>query len=121
MTNGKKEILTAAGIQADEALERLMGSEALLERFLKKFLQDKSYEELVSAFEGLELERAFRAAHTLIGVCGNLSLNRLGDLVKEQVELLRRQETWDQAAAMMPAIARSYQETCSAIERFLEQ
>ena len=90
MTNGKKEILTAAGIQADEALERLMGSEALLERFLKKFLQDKSYEELVSAIEGQELERAFRAAHTLKGVCGNLSLNRLGDLVKEQVELLRR-------------------------------
>ena len=121
MINGKKEILTAAGIQADEALERLMGSEALLERFLKKFLQDKSYEELVSAIEGQELERAFRAAHTLKGVCGNLSLNRLGDLVKEQVELLRRQETWDQAAAMMPATARSYQETCSAIERFLEQ
>ena len=89
MINGKKEILTAAGIQADEALERLMGSEALLERFLKKFLQDKSYEELVSAIEGQELERAFRAAHTLKGVCGNLSLNRLGDLVKEQVELLR--------------------------------
>ena len=33
MTNGKKEILTAAGIQADEALERLMGSEACWSAF----------------------------------------------------------------------------------------
>ena len=116
MTNGKKEILTAAGIQADEALERLMGSEALLERFLKKFLQDKSYEELVSAIEGQELERAFRAAHTLKGVCGNLSFTALYQLLTRQVALFRA-EDWAGACALMPQIDQAYAAVLDAIER----
>ena len=114
MTNGKKEILTAAGIQADEALERLMGSEALLERFLKKFLQDKSYEELVSAIEGQELERAFRAAHTLKGVCGNLSMTSLFSLFTAQVEALRRGDM-DEAARLMAEIAPAWEAAAAAI------
>ena len=39
----KKERLAAAGIDVDGALERFMGNDALLERFLKKFLADGNY------------------------------------------------------------------------------
>ena len=37
METSKKEALVAAGINCDAALERFMGSEAMLNRFLKKF------------------------------------------------------------------------------------
>ena len=40
MTDLQKSQLIAAGIDIDDALPRFMGNEALLERFLKKFLQD---------------------------------------------------------------------------------
>ena len=37
MEQAKKEMLAAAGIDAEDALERFMGSEALLTRFLGRF------------------------------------------------------------------------------------
>ena len=47
----KRETLCAAGIDVDAALERLIGSDALLERFLKKFAADANYARLQAAFE----------------------------------------------------------------------
>ena len=35
--------LMAAGVDVDEALERFMGSEAMLSRFLKKFPADQGF------------------------------------------------------------------------------
>ena len=45
----KKERLAAAGIDVDGALERFLGYDALLERFLKKFLADGNYAALSAA------------------------------------------------------------------------
>ena len=41
--------LEEAGIHVPEVLERFMGSEALLVKFLKKFLEDENYEKLAQA------------------------------------------------------------------------
>ena len=41
--------LAAAGVDVDEALERFMGSEAMLERFLKKFPADRGFAALTAA------------------------------------------------------------------------
>ena len=111
----KKQRLTAAGIDLDGALERFMGNEALLERFLKRFLQDENEALLSAALTGGDLESALTASHTLKGVCGNLSMDVLFELFGRQVALLR-QEEWDKAAAMMPEIEKVYAETLAAIE-----
>ena len=55
-----KEKLMGAGIDVPVALERFMGNEALLERFLKKFLKDASYEKLVAAIGALATSVMFR-------------------------------------------------------------
>ena len=99
--------LQQGGVDVDSALERLMGSEALLERFLKKFLDDPTYASLVQAFQAGEAEQALTASHTLKGMCGNLSMNDLARLFTRQVELLRAQD-YDGAAAMMPEIGQAY-------------
>ena len=68
MDTVKKEQLTGAGIDVDGALERLMGSETLLERFLIKFLSDPNFEKLEHAVAAEDSQGAVHAAHTLKGV-----------------------------------------------------
>ena len=52
-------------------------SEALIQRFTLKFLEDQSYLQLKQTLENKNYEDAFRSAHTLKGVCQNLSFDRL--------------------------------------------
>ena len=105
----KKERLAAAGIDVDGALERFMGNDALLERFLKKFLADGNYAALSAAVAAGD-----PASHTLKGVCGNLSMPELFGLLTSQVEALRAGD-WDKAAGLMPEIDRAYESVVRAI------
>ena len=73
-------------------LEAVLGrlhSEALIRRFALKFLEDQSYIQLKQALENKNYEDAFRGAHTLKGVCQNLSFDRLYEVSHELTELLR--------------------------------
>lgn len=107
--------LVQAGIDVPDALERLMGNEALLTRFLKQFLQDANYPALREAVEQGNQKQALTASHTLKGLCGNLSMVELYQLFTRQVELLRG-ENWQGACDLMPQIDRVYRKVCQAIE-----
>ena len=54
-----------------------------------KFLDDGSYQELVNALKEGRDEDAFRAAHTLKGVCQNLSFTSLYEPSQTITEALR--------------------------------
>ena len=110
----RKRQLEQAGVQVDEAMERMMGSEALLLRLLGKFPADGNYQALCAAVAAGDRSGAFSAAHTLKGVCGNLSFTTLYQLLTEQVELLRG-EDWEGACALMPQIDRAYAAVIAAI------
>ncbi len=86
-----KECYEMAGADFDDTMNRL-GSEDLVKRFAVKFLQDKNYEELKDAMEAQDAERAFRAAHTLKGVCANLGFKELLQASSELTEKLRGRE-----------------------------
>ena len=70
-----RECYEKIGSDFDKVLGR-MGSEALVKRFAVKFLEDKSFEELTESLKEKDGEDAFRAAHTLKGICANLGLDR---------------------------------------------
>ena len=72
-----------------EAVLGCLHSEALIRRFALKFLEDQSYLQLKQALENKNYEDAFRSAHTLKGVCQNLSFDRLYEVSNELTELLR--------------------------------
>lgn len=108
MTQERKQALLEAGIAVENALERCMGNEMLLERLLDKFTEDKTYAELLQAMTEKNQDQAVHAAHTLKGVCGNLSMERLYHLLDKQVEVLR-QSDWDSAEELMPVITHEYQ------------
>ena len=83
-----RECYEAIGGNYEDVLGRLH-SEALIRRFTLKFLEDQSYLQLKQALENKNYEDAFRGAHTLKGVCQNLSFDRLYEVSNELTELLR--------------------------------
>lgn len=114
MDNEKKQRLISAGIDVDDALNRFMGNESMLERFLGKFTQDANYRKLVDALEANDAEAALAASHTLKGVCGNLSMTKLFELLTVQVKAFRDGD-FDGAKAQMESITAVYNEIIAAI------
>ena len=114
MTSARRAALEAAGIDVGEALERMMGSEALLERLLGRFLEDGSFSALDAALERGDREGAVAAAHTLKGVCGNLSMTALFGLFTSQVAALREGDLAG-AGRLMEEIGPAYSAVTAAI------
>ena len=83
-----RECYEAIGGNYEDVLGRLR-SEALIRKFTLKFLEDQSYPQLKQALNDKNYEEAFRSAHTLKGVCQNLSFDRLYEVSHNLTELLR--------------------------------
>lgn len=82
-------ILEQGGVDVNGALDRFMGSEALLERFLKRFLQEKSLPVLKAALDMGDTQAAAGVVHSLKGISGNLSLTVLFERTTAQLAQLR--------------------------------
>ena len=115
MTPEIKQILEDGGINVDEAMQRFMNNEKLLERFLKKFETDLSYGNLLKSIEEKDCDKAFTEAHTLKGISGNLALSSLHELVSVQTDYLRGKD-FEAGAAMMSQIADAYEKALNAIK-----
>ncbi len=89
MNEQMKQELIEWGVNWTDVEARFMGNEALVERFMLKFLNDKSFESLTRELSNQNAEEAFKACHTLKGVMGNLSLNGFKTPVLELTEILR--------------------------------
>lgn len=101
-----------------EGVMSRLRSEKMVRKFVLKFLNDKSYEMLVQAMKEQNQEEAFRASHTIKGICQNLGFTRLGDSSSRLTDALR--ESWsDDAEELMRQVAEDYETTAQAI-RMLE-
>ena len=87
-----KECYEQMGSDYEGVLGRL-GSEAIVKRFALKFLQDPSFAQLKESLAKNDGEEAFRAAHTLKGVCLNLGFDELFEVSAELTEKLRERKT----------------------------
>ena len=76
------------GADYEGVLGRLR-SEVLIKKFAKKFLDDGSFRSLKDNLAQKNGEEAFRAAHTLKGVCQNLGFTNLYQPAYELTEVLR--------------------------------
>ena len=68
---------------------RRLGSIAAVERFLRMFAGDDTFAMLQAAMSAGDVQRAFRAAHTLKGVALNLGLGSLAHASSQMTEALR--------------------------------
>ena len=113
-----KECYDAIGADYDDVFSRLRKDDRI-RKFLLKVLDDKSYELLLNSIEARDMAEAFRAAHTLKGVCQNLSFTKLYRSADALCEALRND--WaPNAEALAEAVHADYQATVSAIREFQE-
>ena len=108
-----QEFYATVGGNYDEAVGRLM-SEALVRRFVLKFLSDPSYAALEQAIAAGEREEAFRAAHTIKGLCLNLGFGKLLASAEELTEALRS-EMPANAQELFARVSEDYALTVDAI------
>lgn len=87
-----RECYDELGLDFDAVLSRLV-NEKLVQKFALKFLDDPSFQNLRDALDSKDVETAFRAAHTLKGVCLNLGFDRLYEVSAELTEKLRGRDT----------------------------
>lgn len=97
----------------EEVMGRLY-SEALVRKFLGKFLADPSFQLLEDSIKAGNREDAFRAAHTLKGVSQNLSFTKLYHSSRDITEALRT-ENFDLALQLLPRVEADYAQTIAAI------
>lgn len=114
-----RECYEQANGDYENAMTRFQ-TETLIKRFLPMFLKDASFSELTSALEEGDIQTAFRAAHTLKGVCANLSLAKLCSSASEITEKLRA-ENLDAAKELYPLVKNDYCATFEAIKRFNDE
>lgn len=111
-----QECYAALGGDYEEVLGRLY-SEALVKKFVGKFLADQSFSSLESTLKAKNYEEAFRAAHTLKGVSQNLSFTKLYQSSHEITEALRT-KNYDQAHQLLATVAADYAQTAAAIKAY---
>lgn len=100
----------------EEVLGRLY-SEALVKKFVGKFLNDKSFHLLESSLSAQDYDEAFRAAHTLKGVAQNLSFTKLYHSSHSITEALRAKE-YSLVDQLFASVNQDYEQTVTAIQAF---
>ena len=102
-----RQQLEENGADVEATLKRFMGNDAIYQKFLGKFPADPNYANLGTNIEAGAFEEAYKCAHALKGVVGNLGLtpifNKVSDLVEElrnkasdEVDAARANEMWQE-------------------------
>lgn len=102
-----------------EGVKGRLPSEKFIQKYVLKFLDDGSYDLLVRSMEAENYEEAFRAAHTIKGVCQNLDFTRLYQSSSQLSEALRNGCS-PEAPALVEQVAEDYQQTVTAIRALKE-
>ena len=110
-----KECYEAMGGDYEDVLKRLM-NEARIQKFALMFKKDPSMSQLTQAMDAGDVETAFRAAHTLKGVCVNLGFDKLFSVSSALTEKLRAKEL-DGTDEMFEKVKEQYEITIGAIQK----
>lgn len=89
------EQLKSFGCNVDEGLARCMNNESFYLMLVNKFLSSTDLSKLETALKENDLDSAFKEGHSLKGVCGNLSITPLFNVLVEMVEPLRNKVEMD--------------------------
>ncbi len=110
-----KECYAKMGGNYDDVMSRLRTDERI-KKFLLKVAEDKSFDNLCDAMSVHNIEEAFRAAHTLKGVCSNLSITRMYETASAMTEALRgKTEFSDEWLPLLEKLKTDYANTVECI------
>ena len=106
--------LFQAGVNVNEALERLGGDKELYDDLLVHFKGSPRYTNLAQALEKGDVDEAFQLAHALKGTAGNLGFTRLFEALTPVVEALRVKNL-ELARASLPGAEAAYEVVIKAV------
>lgn len=109
-----KQKLIDAGVNYSAGVTRFMNKEEIYIKFLKRIEGDENFNILRQKINEGDAEGAFAAAHTLKGVCANLSIDGINAVVNPMVEILRS-GSLENVEPMMKEVERIYGEVVQAI------
>lgn len=110
-----RECYSEMGADFDDVLTRL-NNERLVGRIAKKFVKDSSFADLREGLEKKDVDKAFRAAHTLKGICLNLGFSQMTQDVVDITEILRG-KSFDGTQELFDKIAIAYQKTIETLDQ----
>lgn len=110
-----KEFYEQLGLDYSEVLGRL-GNDGIIRKFAIKFLSDTNFQDLKEGLEQKDAEKAFRAAHTLKGICLNLGFSNLYTPSNEITEKLRGREIKD-CDELFAQVQAEYEKLAEAIKK----
>ena len=99
-----------------DMIERF-GTEERVSKFVLLFLKDNSYDMFLQAMEEKNVQDAFRAIHTLKGVCLNLGLQGMSQIVNDITELLREGNV-EESADRISELKVIYEKHIMAIQNY---
>lgn len=111
-----EECYACMGSDYRDAIRRL-GKDERIKRFLIMALEDERMSSLSKALEEKDPEKAFRAAHTLKGICMNLSLTVLYESAAALADELRAGGITDKALVLAEQAKKDYEQVTDCIER----
>ncbi|MBR4760397.1 MAG: Hpt domain-containing protein [Lachnospiraceae bacterium] len=91
------DALKAFGADTDDGVGRCFGNADFYMNLVKTVPAEKKFDELKSALDAGDLDKAFEHAHALKGVLTNLSLTPISDPMIEITEHLRSSKQMDYA------------------------
>lgn len=114
-----EECYEKMGANSQDVIKRLP-SEAMIKKFALKFREDTSFQELETALNEKQVDIAFRAAHTLKGVCMNLGFNHLYKPSFDITESLRAGNL-EEGLQLFGEVKKQYEKTIEALNEFSQQ
>lgn len=78
-----------------QAALSIMMSDALIERMIKKFMENNSYQAILDAYQANNIKEVFALSHSFKGVTGNLALTSLFNIASDLTEMTRDKEEAD--------------------------
>lgn len=111
-----KECYELMGEDYNDVLTRLQ-LEKLVIKYALKFLDDSNYDMLMTALKDKDYETAYRASHTLKGICANLGFSKLGKISTNLSDVLKENQIEQVEEAFLP-LKEAYEHTVSTLRKF---
>ncbi|MBQ9955736.1 MAG: Hpt domain-containing protein [Eggerthellaceae bacterium] len=113
------EAFSPYGIDYEDALDRFGGNLDLYRRLAGKYAANEHFIGMDAALEAGDWDQAYREAHALKGVAGNLSFSRLYDLASQICHALREGSP-ETAARLLPDARDAHEKARAAARAFQE-
>lgn len=91
--------------------------EQTVQKFVFKFLDDKSFQLFETSVDQKDYEEALRAVHTLKGIAQNLSFTQLFES-SQKITLALKENDVNTAIEMMPQLSKDYHAIIDVVEAY---